>query len=63
MPLGGMPSNTESGLSGRNVPVNGAEPLAIGIAAASSKTVFVKLSPEVPLLAASVTWPAFGPTR
>ena len=31
-----------------NVPVNGGVPLAIGVVAWSSKTVFVKLSPRLP---------------
>ena len=37
-----------SGLSGLNEPVNGELPLAIGVVAWSSKTVFVKLSPLLP---------------
>ena len=43
------PRNAKSGSSGRNVPVNGANPFAIGWAAASSKTVPMKSVPAAAL--------------
>ena len=44
VPVTDFPSKAESGSSGWNVPVNGAAPAEIGVAAASLKTVFVILS-------------------
>src|SRR5207302_282666 len=67
VPLGFWASSAESGLSGRNEPVNGGNPTPICWAAASSKVVLVKAVPlgfsPSPLLAASTTCDPFGPIR
>src|SRR4051812_20450545 len=50
-----------SGYSGRNVPVNGAEPPAMGLVAAeSSRTVLMKLAPEPPKPENRGTWVPSG---
>ena len=48
VPFEGSPIIVESGSAGRNVPVKGGEPLVIGVDAASSNVVPVKLSPLPP---------------
>src|SRR3954451_10630644 len=49
VPCSCSPSKADSGWAGRNVPVNGAAPELIAVAASSSKTVVVRLSPLLPL--------------
>src|SRR5215204_7133693 len=54
VPSAACPSSPDSACSGRNVPVYGGEPDVIGVAASSSKVVFVKLSPPLPRRLTSV---------
>src|SRR5438552_10508249 len=66
VPLAEIPFRAERGTAGWNEPVYGAVPVPIGPAAASSKTVFVRLSPplvEPPTRFASDTLVPVGPIR
>ncbi len=61
VPAAFLPSKAVSTCSGRNDPVNGGVPAVIEIAASSSKTVLMKLSPPPPRLSTSRTVVASGP--
>src|SRR5262245_25083205 len=63
VPLAFLLLNFDSRPSGRNVPVNGANPLEIPFDAWSSRTVLVKLSPDPPRRLTSRTSVLSGPRR